>query len=103
MTLPPDETMKTLKIIIVMLLLSSTAWAITNVVVTVVMSDDAYTNLVAIASDKGQTPQQYLQSTNQGLVAEFNKGNDAIRFRLLLQLWENATLQKKLAAIQALQ
>ena len=95
--------MKTAKLVILILLLATSGWAITNVVVNIIMTDDQYTNLLAIASERGQTPQQYMQSTNQGLVAEFNKGNEGTRLRLLLQLWEHATPAQKLAAIQALQ
>lgn len=84
------------------MLLAGTAWAITNVVVNVVMSDEQYTNLVAIAAGRGQTPEQFLRSTNMALAAEFNRENDNIRFRLLLQLWENATPAKRAAAIEAL-
>lgn len=95
--------MKPWKWIIGLLLLAGTAWAVTNLIVVVTVSDDQFTNLVAIAEARGQTPEQFLRATNMGLAAEFNKENDAIRLRLLLQLWENATPAKRLAAIQALQ
>lgn len=95
--------MKSWKWILIILFLAVSGWALTNLVVVVTLSDDQHTNLVAIAAARGQTPQQYLQSTNAGLVAEFDKGNDALRLRQLLQLWETATPQKKLQAIQALQ
>lgn len=95
--------MKPWKWVIGILLLAGTAWAVTNLVVVVTVSDDQFTNLVAIAEARGQTPEQFLRSTNMGLASELNRENDAIRLRLLLQLWENATPAKKLAAIQALQ
>jgi len=95
--------MKKLRLLIAMLLIAGTAWAITNLVVVVTVSDDQYTNLVAIAEAKGQTPEQFLRATNMGLATEFNREHDAIRLRLLLQLWENATPAKRAAAIQALQ
>ena len=95
--------MKPWRWIIGLLLLAGTALAVTNIVVVVTVSDDQFTNLVAIAEARGQTPEQFLRSTNMGLAAEFNRENDAIRLRLLLQLWENATPAKRLAAIQALQ
>lgn len=85
-----------------MLLLSSAAWAITNLVVVVTVSDDQYTNLVAIAAERGQTPEQYLRSTNMGLASELNREHNALLLRTLLQLWENAPLSNKLAAIDAL-
>lgn len=79
-----------------------TAVAITNLVVVVTLSDDQHTNLVAIAAERGQTPEQYLRGTNMGLAAEFNRENDNNRLRLLLQLWEKATPAKRAAAIDAL-
>lgn len=76
--------------------------AITNLVVIVTLSDDQHTNLVAIAEARGQTPEQFLRSTNMGLATEFNREHDSVRFRLLLQLWESATPAKRAAAIEAL-
>lgn len=78
------------------------AYAITNLVVVVTVSDDQYTNLVAIAAQRGQTPEQFLRSTNMGLATEFNREHNAVLLRMLLQLWENAPLSNKLAAIEAL-
>ena len=94
--------MKPLRWVIALLLLAGTALAVTNIVVVVTVSDDQFTNLVAIAEARGQTPEQFLRSTNMGLATQFNRENDAIRLRLLLQLWENATPAKRLAAIEAL-
>lgn len=94
--------MKPLRWIIAMLLLSGAAWAVTNVIVTVTMSDEQYTNLVAIAAARGQTPEQFLTTTNAGLATHFNRENEVNRLRLLLQLWEAATPAKRQAAIDAL-
>lgn len=85
------------------LLLTGTVLAVANIVVVVPVSDDQFTNLVAIAEARGQTPEQFLRATNMGLASEFNREHDNIRLRLLLQLWENATPAKRAAAIQALQ
>lgn len=94
--------MKPWRWIIGLFLLAGTAWAVTNVVVTVTMSDEQYTNLVAIAQARGQTPEQFLITTNMGLAAELNREADASQLRLLLQLWQNATPAKRQAAIDAL-
>lgn len=94
--------MKAWKWILAILLLAVTALAITNLVVVVTVSDDQYTNLVAIAAEKGQTPEQFLRTTNMGLATEFNREHNALLLRTLLQLWENAPLSNKLAAIEAL-
>lgn len=95
--------MKPWKWVIGILLLTGTVLAVTNIVVVVPVSDDQFTNLVAIAEARGQTPEQFLRATNMGLASEFNREHDNIRLRLLLQLWENATPAKRAAAIQALQ
>lgn len=94
--------MKPWKWILAILLISGTALAITNLVVVVTVSDDQYTNLVAVAAEKGQTPEQFLRSTNMGIASELNREHNAILLRILLQLWENAPLSNKLAAIEAL-
>jgi hypothetical protein len=95
--------MKYLRWIIGLLLISGTAYALTNLIVVVTLSDNQYTNLVAVASNRGQTPEQFLRTTNMGIAAELDIENENIRFQRLLQLWSNATIEKKLAAIQALQ
>lgn len=78
-------------------------FAITNLVLVVTLSDDQHTNLVAIAEARGQTPEQFLRSTNMGLATQFSAERDRVLLRTFLQLWETAPISNKLAAIQALQ
>lgn len=94
--------MKPWKWIVAILFVAGTVLAVTNLVVVVTVSDDQYTNLVAIAAEKGQTPEQFLRSTNMGIASELNREHNAILLRTFLQLWETAPLSNKLAAIQAL-
>lgn len=96
------KLMRRIAAVLAVTLLAVTSVAVTNLVVVVTLSDAQHTNLVAIAAERGQTPEQYLRGTNMGLAAEFNREHDNIRLRLLLQLWEAATPDKRAAAIEAL-
>lgn len=94
--------MNACKWILAIMLAAGTAWAVTNIVVVVTLSDDQHTNLVAVAAERGQTPEQYLRSTNMGIASQLNADRDRVLLRTLLQLWDNAPISNKLAAIEAL-
>ena len=95
--------MKPIRWILAMLFVTGSAWAITNVVVTLTYSDAQFQNLQNAATNQGLTVQQFLNQTNNGIAQGFADAADRARLRLLFDRWSVATEAKRQAALDALQ
>lgn len=94
--------MKKLKIILAVLLVAVSGYAVTNLVVTLTFSDAQFQSLNSIATNQGLTVSNYLVQTNLGIAQTFRDADDQARLRLLITLWQSADDTKRSNALSAL-
>jgi hypothetical protein len=84
-------------IISVLLVLFSfiAAWAVTNIVITVPIPEEKYTNIVNLASNKNTTIEEML-------ITKALQEIEDQRFSYLVELWQRAPVERQEAAIRVL-